>query len=125
MDELAISIPEEQAAIVSCTGEEDPLLSMTVSERHTDESTLFHYCGRFLYFADYGKLAEHEIDRVFFYLASAADPLVPNPEEIADLRWESRASVRRKLAEDPEYFSAWFPKAFGLVDTGINRYLKE
>ena len=125
-DELTVSIPESESIISNCTDEADSLLAVPDGVSGLiDERITFHYCGRFLYFADYGELAEHEIDRVFFHLFSQNDSITPNPEEIADTAWITRCDIRRQLAADPDYYSAWFPQAFALVDWAIDRYLKE
>ena len=99
-----------------------PSLPLTEDCRPLPADTLrntFLACGRFIYFADYGELAEHELDRVFIYLCPESTPIIPDPEEIAETAWVKRADIRTRLKARPEAFSAWFPKAFSLADAGI------
>ncbi len=72
--------------------------------------------GDFRYFKDFGKLAEHELDHVFLSTASSRDlQLLPDPEEIAELRWISLPELETEMLEYPEHFSAWFFPAFRYV----------
>ena len=123
-EELGIAIPEEQAWIINCSSSPDPLLfpEVSLSLPSPTGPEAFRYCGRFLYFADYGELAEHEIDRVFWLpFDREKDSFTANPQEIADCRWLPRADIRRLLTADPTSFSAWFARAFALLEQSLDR----
>lgn len=61
---------------------------------------------QFVYYQDYGDLAEYELDHVF--LAQAAGPFSPDPEEIQALRWIAPAELEAELLAHPDRFAAWF-----------------
>lgn len=63
---------------------------------------LFH----FTYYADYGELAEYEIDHVF--LASYNGEIWPNPDEADEVRWISFETLKKDLQDYPARYAAWF-----------------
>ena len=63
---------------------------------------LFH----FIYFADFGDLAEYELDHVF--LAQYTGEVQADPSEIAETRWVSIFDLKEELEQHPERFAAWF-----------------
>lgn len=63
---------------------------------------LFSFC----YFTQYEGLSEYEIDHVFF--AEYDGALVPDPDEIAELRWVTLEDLKKELEEHPDQFSTWF-----------------
>lgn len=72
--------------------------------------------GSFCYFADFGALAEHELDHVYLVEQSAdALTLSPDPEEVAELKWVSLAELDGWMANNPEDFTAWFSLAWALA----------
>ena len=71
--------------------------------------------GSFVYFKDFGELAEHEVDHVFLCDLPETTVLHPDPEEIAELRWVEVSALERETREHPERFSAWFCPAFSFV----------
>lgn len=75
------------------------------------------FCGKFLYFAQFEQVAEHEIDNVFLYDYTGLDKsvIVGNSEEVAELMWISRTELEEWLERDRDAFSAWFPKAYALA----------
>lgn len=75
------------------------------------------YCGKFQYFAQFEKVAEHEIDNVFYYEVNEAEreTVFGNPEEVASLRWIAKKELDEWLLKEPEVFSAWFARAYGFV----------
>lgn len=79
------------------------------------DDTPFLPAGEFLYFADYGELAEHEIDHVYVLEYAMTDDFRVNPEEISTIRWIETEELNKELRETTESFSAWFPKAYKLA----------
>lgn len=75
------------------------------------------YCGKFLYFAQFEQVAEHEIDNVFIYDYSGEDKnkIKGNPEEVDSLQWISMEELTKWMERDRDAFSAWFPRAFALA----------
>ena len=63
---------------------------------------LFH----FIYFEDFGDLAEYELDHVF--LAQYTGEVQADPSEIAETRWVSIFDLKEELEQHPERFAAWF-----------------
>lgn len=54
-------------------------------------------------------LTEHEMDHVF--TGVYAGELQPNPEEVSEIRWVSRADLEQEAAAHPERFTPWFKLA--------------
>ena len=67
-----------------------------------DPHELFH----FIYFEDFGDLAEYELDHVF--LAQYTGEVQADPSEIAETRWVSIFDLKEELEQHPERFAAWF-----------------
>jgi isopentenyl-diphosphate delta-isomerase len=72
----------------------------------------------FVYFADYGELAEYEYDHVL--LTDYDGPLSPDPSEIMDVRWVPLDALKQELEQHPRRFSAWFliaaPRVLAMVE---------
>lgn len=73
--------------------------------------------GVFQYLADFGKLAEHEIDHVYM---TDCNNFIPNPLEVEEVMWVSVSQIRWMLAETPECFTPWFEKAFHFLEKYIS-----
>ena len=72
--------------------------------------------GSFRYFADFGELAEHELDHVYvLYQSAAALTLHPDPEEIAQCKWVTPAELDAWMEVRPQDFTAWFGPAYALA----------
>ncbi|HOR74910.1 MAG TPA: isopentenyl-diphosphate Delta-isomerase [Kiritimatiellia bacterium] len=54
-------------------------------------------------------LTEHEMDHVF--TGVYVGELQPNPEEVSEIRWVSRADLEQEVAAHPERFTPWFKLA--------------
>lgn len=67
-----------------------------------DPHELFH----FIYYSDYGNLAEYELDHVF--LAQYEGEVTPDPEEAEEIRWISVFDLKKELEAHPEQFTTWF-----------------
>jgi isopentenyl-diphosphate delta-isomerase len=78
---------------------------------------------RFTYRAELAEgVIEHEIDHVF---VGNSDSLPrPNPEEVDDWKWCTRAQIDAELAEHPDAFTAWFAQAWAIVCRWIDRNRK-
>lgn len=85
------------------------------------EESQLHYAGKFMYFADYGKLAEYEIDNVVYAYVRDDLSLHCDPEEIMDIKWEDVETIKADLRGNPEIWSAWFPQAFALFEEAIRK----
>lgn len=74
----------------------------------------FYECGSFQYFADFGDLKEHEIDRVFLLPVEELYPTL-NPEEADQLQWISREALTTWLNKAPQDFTQWFQPALKVL----------
>ena len=70
----------------------------------------------FLYFRDFGDLAEYELDHVFLavYRGNRGD-IHPDAGEIGDLQWIRPGDLKLRLEEEPSIFTAWFLTAAPVV----------
>ena len=73
-----------------------------------------HIAGKFTYYADFGALAEYEIDNVVYAFVDDNIALDVDKDEIADYKWESLTYIYDDLRQNPSKYSAWFPQAFQL-----------
>jgi isopentenyl-diphosphate Delta-isomerase len=55
-------------------------------------------------------LWEHEFDHVF--IGRFDGKIVPNPEEVAQVRWVDISEIRDSLVLSPELYAPWFPLCF-------------
>ena len=79
-----------------------------------------HEAGVFSYFKQFPDLAENEIDHVFYILVDEADIKVEaDPDECNEVKWISVSGLRDWLESSPESFTAWFPKAFELLQADL------
>jgi len=58
-------------------------------------------------------LTEHELDHVFTGMIN--DPLHPNPEEVAEIRWLAPVELEKELLARPDTFTPWFKLAWERV----------
>jgi isopentenyl-diphosphate delta-isomerase len=64
--------------------------------------------GTLLYHAEVGEgLVEHELDHLFTGIWNG-EPR-PDPDEVSETVWMPVGTLRRRLEESPENFTAWFP----------------
>lgn len=54
-----------------------------------------------------GGMIEHEVVEIFRAEAGPEMPLLPNPDEVMDTRWISRAALGTEVAAHPERFTPW------------------
>lgn len=54
-----------------------------------------------------GGLVEHEVVEIFTAQAVPTMTLAPNPSEVMETRWLSRAALEREIAQTPERFTPW------------------
>lgn len=67
-----------------------------------------HYRDRVEYRADVGGgLIEHEVVDIFTAFAPPDMPILPNPDEVMDVRWVALSALRREVAEAPQRFTPW------------------
>jgi isopentenyl-diphosphate Delta-isomerase len=65
--------------------------------------------GRYSYYAEdpiTGRV-EYEFDHVLLGDAPAGHPLLPDPDEVADVRWVEVAKLRCAIAGDPRSYAPW------------------
>ena len=65
--------------------------------------------GRYSYYAEdptTGRV-EYEFDHVLLGDAPAGHPLLPDPDEVADVRWIRVAELRRAIAAEPRSYAPW------------------
>jgi isopentenyl-diphosphate delta-isomerase len=72
----------------------------------------------FVYYDDYGELAEYEYDHVL--LGEYKGEVSYNEEEIEAIKWVSFSELKEDLEKHPERYSTWFliaaPKVLYLLD---------
>lgn len=83
----------------------------------TPVEELFH----FVYYRDYGDLAEYELDHVFLGNFPRDKEIPFDPEEIAEIRWISVDELEQDMLAHPEVYSAWFMTAA----PGVLEYIKK
>lgn len=76
---------------------------------------------KFHYYKKYSTCAENEIDHVFLLIMEKQPILDVEPDEIAEVQWESIDVVAQELEENPDQFTAWFPQAFELVVSSLKQ----
>ena len=64
--------------------------------------------GRFKYFKQFDKYAEHEIDHVFVMYINNRLELHPNPDEVSEIKWMDLWNLGDWMLSNPEDFTAWF-----------------
>lgn len=77
--------------------------------------------GRFHYYKKYSTCAENEIDHVFLLTMEKQPILDVEPDEIAEVQWESIDAIAKELGKNPDRFTAWFPQAFELVVSSLKQ----
>ena len=94
----------------------DVIVSIEKPEGQLQNNHMYK-AGKFLYYAPFDGLSEHEIDHVFVYPVNKNDFLNIdfNPEEIAQLRWISFERLNNELIQSPDSFTAWFEKAYNIA----------
>ncbi|KNG93743.1 isopentenyl-diphosphate Delta-isomerase [Pseudaestuariivita atlantica] len=66
------------------------------------------HCGQVEYRAEVGNgLIEHEVVEIFRCDASASLDVLPNPDEVMDVRWVSLDDLDRDIAANPAVFTPW------------------
>jgi isopentenyl-diphosphate delta-isomerase len=61
----------------------------------------------FIYKAPFDNgLTEHELDHIF--KGNFEGEIVPNPEEVSDLRWVEPNQLLKEIERSPEQFTVWF-----------------
>ncbi len=66
------------------------------------------HMGQVEYRADVGGgMIEHEVVEIFRAEAGPEMPLAPNPEEVMDTRWITRAALEAEVQNQPERFTPW------------------
>ena len=77
----------------------------------------------FVYRAEFENgLTEHEFDHV--YAGEFNGPVNFNKEEVSDYAYRSMSQIRETLEHEREIFTAWFVKAFPLVEAWWNKQYK-
>lgn len=61
--------------------------------------------------------AEHEYDTVLIGNVEKKITLMPDPNEVAEVRWITLKELLVELDEKPEQFTPWFPEALSLLCT--------
>lgn len=81
------------------------------------------HLGTFYYFSDYGNIKEHENDRVILYTPEVQiiTQIVPNQNEVMELRWMCIDDIDKALRENPSEFTSWFPKAYTYFRKAIKK----
>lgn len=65
-----------------------------------------NYSRKIEYTLKCNELIENEID--FVFMGKYSGPIVINPHEVSDYRWESYENILRKINCNPEAFTTWF-----------------
>lgn len=78
-------------------------LGVDVSEEAMHCALRLHYRAR------YGPaLEEWEMDHVLVARVALTAPLAPNPDEVAETRWVTRAELRAEVADEAAAVAPWF-----------------
>ena len=77
--------------------------------------------GKFHYYKKYSTCAENEIDNVFLLTMEKQPILDVDPDEIAEVQWESIDVIAQALEENPDQFTAWFLQAFELAVSSLKQ----
>jgi isopentenyl-diphosphate Delta-isomerase len=92
--------------------DEEPVLA--ASRRLFEELGIIcplSFCVSMVYRADVGGgMVEHEFDHIF--TGTFDGPVVPNPDEVAEVSWWTTDEIKKSLARAPQFFSPWFPLIF-------------
>jgi isopentenyl-diphosphate delta-isomerase len=81
-------------------------------------TTPLTYSFTFSYRSDFENgLTENEVDHVFTGVFDGA--ILPNPEEVAEFKFVSQATLREMLALDPAQFTTWFKIALPMLEENI------
>lgn len=80
-----------------------------------------HDANKFTYFADYGALAEYEIDHVVYAYVDEDIELHVDESEIMAIKWVALDKIEPSLRQNPSLYSAWFPQAFQLFQQAIRK----
>ena len=67
----------------------------------------------FIYYADFQNIYEYECDHIF--IGTYDGDIVPNPEEIDELKWMKTADVETDMRQSPSSYTKWFITAFPIV----------
>ena len=71
--------------------------------------------GSFVYRAVFSNgLTEYEYDHVF--VGEYSGPLMPDPEEIADLRYVRLSALKQDMLDHPHQYAPWFFTALGIAE---------
>lgn len=76
--------------------------------------------GHFTYLADFGELAEYEIDQVVYAYVDHNIEFNVDNSEIMAYKWVDVDQIHNHIEDEPETFSAWFPQAFSYFYQAIN-----
>ncbi len=80
--------------------------------------------GCFVYRAVFADgLSEYEYDHVF--VGEYDGSFVPDPGEIAELRYVKLEDLKREMLDHPERFTAWFFTALGIAERYRNLHAKD
>lgn len=75
--------------------------------------------GVFEYRAEFNNgLTEHEIDHVFVAWMDS-QIIQPNPDEVAEVRWQDVNDLEAQLSKTPQTFTPWLAKALKIAKFGI------
>lgn len=86
-----------------------------------DKSEIIRFVGTFYYFSDYGYNKEHEIDHVFVIALDTAklSQILPNPDEIMELKWMTIGEIDMALKTKPSSFTSWFSEAYAYFRSAV------
>jgi len=74
----------------------------------------FEWVGKFIYKSTFPNgLTEYEYDNVCVAKYDGS-PIVINPNEVAEIRWISRADLGKEISTNPEKFSFWLKEILRL-----------
>ena len=76
-------------------------------ELHLTDLTLENR-GKIEYRADVGQgLTEHEIVEIFTTTCSSLPKVIPNPEEVMEVKWLDQIELANKVKTNPDEFTPW------------------
>ena len=107
---------QNELGISPVIGANEEIFSM-----HKKKVIPLHFLDKFYYYSNYGELSEHEIDYVFLFMPDELliSQIVPNLNEIEDLKWMNISEIDNSFQKAPYDFTSWFQQAYQIAKRSL------